>query len=63
MDFFLLFEDDFQIDKVSFSILSQGENFNKVGEITVDINKFKEVVVQEKTVKEKLKLLNLQIRN
>ena len=57
------FEDDFQIDKVSFSILSQGENFNKVGEITVDINKFKEVVVQEKTVKEKLKLLNLQIRN
>ena len=57
------FEDDFQIDKVSFSILSQGENFNKVGEITVDINKFKEVVVQEKTVKEKLKLLNLQVRN
>lgn len=57
------FEDDFQIDKVSFSILSQGENFNKVGEMTVDINKFKEVVVQEKTVKEKLKLLNLQVRN
>lgn len=57
------FEDEFQIYKISFSVLSQGENFNKVGDITLDINKFKEVAAQEKSVKEKLKLLNFQVRD
>jgi len=57
------FEDEFQIDKVSFSIISQGEHFKKIGEITVDIKKFEEIIVQEKTTKEKLELMNLQIRN
>ena len=56
------FEDDFDIDKASFSILSQGEHFEKIGEVTVDINKFKEVITQNKSVKEKLKLMNFELR-
>ena len=56
------FEDNFEIDKISFSLLAQGESFRKIGEITVDINKFKEVSIQDKTVQEKLKLMNYQTR-
>ena len=56
------FEDNYEIDKISFSVLSQGESFKKIGEITVDINKFKEISVQSKTIQEKLKLMNYQTR-
>lgn len=57
-----VFEDEYQINKLSITILSKGEKIQKLGQITVDINKFKEVSMMDITIQEKLKLMNFEKR-
>ena len=57
-----IFEDEYQINKLSLTILSKGEKIQKLGQVTVDINKFKEVSIMDITIQEKLKLMNFEKR-
>lgn len=57
-----VFEDEYQISKLSITILSKGEKLQKIGQIIVDINKFKEVSPMNITNQEKLKLMNFEKR-
>lgn len=57
-----VFEDEYQINKLSITILLKGEKLQKIGQIIVDINKFKEVSPMNITNQEKLKLMNFEKR-
>lgn len=54
------FEDNYGIDKVSFSVIEQGEMIKILGNITVDYKKFGEIDLMNKTIKEKLQLMKFE---
>jgi len=56
------FEDKYQINRVSLSILKRTKNLNKIGELNVEQKKFEEIKEKHISVDEKIKSLGYQKR-
>lgn len=57
-----IFQDQYEINKLSITLLSKNEKIQKLGQVIVDIDKFKEVSSKDITIQEKLKLMNFERR-
>lgn len=54
------FEDNYGIDRISFSVIEQGESIKILGNVTIDFKNFKEIDLLNKSVNEKLQLMKFE---